>query len=269
MKSLRLYLPLSVTLLCCAIAWWHGPVAQLPHYHDFADQQVRFGIPHFIDVVSNLGFAAVALWGLFRLFPARRQASLRHGWPGYALFLAGLFFTALGSSYYHLAPDNARLVWDRLPIALACAGLLAGVRGDVWMRSCNILAFLLACLAVGSVAWWHFTELYAVGDLRPYLLLQGLPLLLIPLWQKIHGAPRADRLAFAGAIGLYVLAKFAELADHPVAAFTGLYSGHNLKHLLASLAAALIVVRLAQRTAAPDNSRLCLPSNASQGKIPC
>ena len=49
---------------------------------------------------------------------------LRAGWPGYRLFLIGLLLTAFGSGFYHFAPDNARLIWDRLPIALAEAGLI-------------------------------------------------------------------------------------------------------------------------------------------------
>ena len=248
MKFLRIHLPSAVTLSCIAIALWYGPVPQLANYHDFADHSHALGIPHCMDVLSNLGFAIVALWGIWHLFPVRQHHAIRHGFPGYALFLTSLFFTAIGSSYYHLAPDNARLVWDRLPIALACAGLLAGVWGDVWTRSSKILTLMLSTLALSSVVWWHYTEQAGAGDLRPYLLLQGLPLILIPLWQKIHHAPRAERLAFAGAVGCYVLAKLAELADHPIAVLTGFISGHSLKHLLASLAAALIVARLLRRT---------------------
>jgi hypothetical protein len=171
------------------------------------------------------------------------------------LFLVGLFLTALGSSWYHLAPDNARLVWDRVPIALACGGLLAGVWGDVQRRESRHLAAMLALAAVASVGWWCFTDLSGSGDLRPYLLLQALPILLIPLWQWIYRLPGADRLAFGAALALYVVAKFAELNDHEIAALLGGLTGHTLKHLLAAGAAALIVGRLASRSgAAHDGS---------------
>ena len=85
------------------------------------------------------------------------------------------------------------------------------------------------------------------GDLRPYLLLQVLPILLIPLWQWIYRMPAADRLAFGGALAIYVVAKFAELGDHEIAAALGAVTGHTLKHLLATGAAALIVGRLVCR----------------------
>lgn len=247
MKPLHHHLPLLVTVLLAAAALVHGPIAQPAGYHDFADQKVVFGIPHFADVISNLGFALVAIWGWIKLAPATGHPDIRPGRAGYRLFLIGLFLTALGSSWYHLAPDNASLVWDRLPIALACGGLLAGVWGDVQQRESSKLASWLALVAVLSVAWWYFTDLSGSGDLRPYLLLQAGPILLIPLWQWIYKAPGADRLAFGGALALYVIAKFAELGDHEIAAVLGAASGHTLKHLLATGAAALIVGRLVFR----------------------
>ena len=251
MDKLYRHLPLLVTAVLAAAALFHGPIHQPDGYHDFADQTLRFGIPHFCDVSSNLGFALAAFWGWLILAPAREHADLRHGWAGYRLFLAGLFLTALGSSWYHLAPDNARLAWDRLPIALACGGLVAGVLGDVLRRECDRIASWLALAAVASVAWWYFTDLAGNGDLRPYLLLQGLPILLIPLWQWIYKAPVGDRLAFGGALALYVVAKLAELNDHEIAAVLGAATGHTLKHLLATVAAALIVGRLARRVKTP------------------
>jgi hypothetical protein len=250
MKIMLSRLPTLLTLALILALLAHGPIPQWPHYHDFADTRNWHGLPDAMDVLSNAGFALVGAWGLIRLWPARRQPSLARGWPGYRLFLAALVLTAAGSSYYHLAPDDARLVWDRLPIALACAGLLAGVRGESGPAvNTRAWALLLSASAVASVAWWHYTGLHGEGDLRPYILVQGLPLVLIPLWQTIHRAPRADRLAFAAALGLYGLAKATEAYDHETMALLGLISGHTLKHLLATAAAWLLVWRLTQRVA--------------------
>lgn len=247
MKTPRQNLPLLVTVLLAGAALVHGPIHQPADYHDFADQTVRFGVPHFCDVTSNLGFALAAFWGWVKLSPARAHPALSNGWAGYRLFLAGLFLTALGSSWYHLAPDNGSLVWDRLPIALACGGLLAGVLGDVRGRDSGVLTTWLALAAILSVGWWYLTSLSGQGDLRPYLLLQGLPILLIPLWQWLYHAPAVDRLAFGGALAIYVIAKIAELNDHRIAAVLDPVTGHTLKHLLATVAAVLIVGRLTAR----------------------
>lgn len=214
------HLPLVITALLAGAALYHGPIAQPAAYHDFAAQQLAFGIAHDADVVSNLGFALVALGGCIRLAPASRHPRLRAGWAGYRVFLIGLL-----------------------------AGAWGDVSGEVRSEPSRALAAWLALIAVASVGWWHYTELAGRGDLRPYLLLQGL--LLIPLWQWIYQLPGADRRAFGAALALYVIAKFAELNDHEIAAVLGGVTGHTLKHLLATAAAALIVARLVARVRAP------------------
>ena len=241
------FLPSALTLLIVGAMLWHGPIVQPANYHAFADNSVFLGCPHSADVFSNLGFALVGLFGWFALRPQR--AHIGAAWYGYRLFLLGLTLTALGSAYYHLAPDNARLVWDRLPIALACAGVLAAVRAECGQsRQPQAEAAILALLAAISVAWWHFTDRHGQGDLRPYLLVQLLPLLLIPLWQHLYPTPSTDRLCFAFAIVLYVAAKAAELHDHEISNALQWTSGHTLKHLLATVAAAVLTLRLWHRT---------------------
>jgi len=106
------------------------------------------------------------------------------------------------------------------------------------------MAFVLALCAVASVICWHATQSTGEGDLRPYLIFQALPIVLIPLWQISYGAPRAERFAFGAAIALYALAKAVELYDRPVFASLRWISGHTLKHLLATAAAATIVAYL-------------------------
>jgi len=226
----------------------HGPIPQLAHYHEFADTRSLLGLPNAGDVLSNAGFALVAAWGFAVLAPRSRDPRLARSWPGYALFLAALALTAAGSAWYHLAPDDARLVWDRLPIALACAGLLAGVYADTHEppRS-RALPLALAIAGAASVLWWSITDARGAGDLRPYLFLQAAPLVAIPLWQAGAGARRAERLAFAAAIALYAAAKAFELADRAVFDALGFASGHTLKHLLATAASAAIVASLAAR----------------------
>jgi len=242
--------PLLVVLVAVGGMLLHGPVAQLAHYHEFADIRPGLGLANAADVLSNLGFLLVGTWGLWRLAPRAGHPALVAGWPGYRLFLVALVLTAGGSAWYHLAPDDARLIWDRLPIALACAGLLAGVAGETSGASARRWAIRLSFVAAIGVAWWH-----ATGDLRPYLLLQGLPLLLVPLWQAIHRAPRADRRAFGLALVLYAAAQLAELNDHAVFEAIGWVSGHTLKHLLATAAAATVTWRLASRARAADQGR--------------
>ena len=80
------------------------------------------GVPNAMDVLSNLPFIIVGLIGLYLTLRNRSQSPQQR----YALLVlfAGLFLTGLGSGYYHLAPDNRRLLWDRLPMTIAMAGFL-------------------------------------------------------------------------------------------------------------------------------------------------
>src|SRR5262245_61702575 len=71
----------------------HGRIADPADYTDFADRSALFGIPHAADVLSNAGFALVAIWGWLALRPRQGSEQLRAGWPGYRLFLIGLFLT--------------------------------------------------------------------------------------------------------------------------------------------------------------------------------
>ncbi|HET9472106.1 MAG TPA: hypothetical protein VFO24_13460, partial [Usitatibacter sp.] len=155
MNRIAQWAPLAALAGAAAIMAAHGPIPQLPHYHAFADARTLLGVPHAMDVLSNAAFAVVGLWGLWRLRGPAVRAHLGRAWPGHALFVAALVMTAAGSSYYHLAPDDARLVWDRIPIALACAGLIAGVYAQTHeARHALALTAALAVLAVASVLWW-------------------------------------------------------------------------------------------------------------------
>lgn len=98
-------------------------IPQPQSYHLFADRRGSLGIPNFGDVVSNVPFGVIGICGLLFLLRSspsqlkRRFLDSRERWP-YVLVFIGLLLTAFGSSYYHLSPNNARLVWDRLPMTI-------------------------------------------------------------------------------------------------------------------------------------------------------
>ncbi|MBX3604250.1 MAG: hypothetical protein KF788_03215 [Piscinibacter sp.] len=234
-----------VTGLTALALLLHGPIAQWPDYHAFADQRAWRGLPHAADVLSNLPFLLIGLWGLSRPGPAT-----------WRLFAAALVCTAAGSAFYHLAPDNTRLVFDRLPIAWACALLACAFlaeRVDArWGRLPALAASLL--LASASVGLWWVGDAAGQGDLRAYLFVQFLPMLLVVAGLSLR-LPPLRALAVPGpawwvTLGCYAAAKAAELADHAVLQATGLVSGHTLKHLLAAAAAAWIL-RAALRSGSP------------------
>jgi hypothetical protein len=238
-----------IGVIAAAIAAWlmaSDPIPQDPSYHAMADRRAVLGIPNGLDVISNLGFAVVGLLGL----AAVRGGRFADPWTRrpYALLFVGSVLTAVGSSYYHLAPDNARLVWDRVPMTLAFMGLLTAVvaeRVSVPVAKRSFLPLVMAGIA--SVVYWYATETRGHGDLRPYALVQFGSLLAIAAILAFHpGRWPATRFLAAG-LGAYVVAKALEGGDAAVLGLTGVVSGHTLKHVVAAAGIACIAADLRMR----------------------
>ena len=203
----------------------------------FADTRSFLGLPNALDVLSNLPFALIGLAGLARhrqLEGAARPAGL--------VFFASLLAVALGSSFYHLGPGPARLLFDRLPITVAFMALLALVLGDrVSPRLARLaLVPLIAAAAAAALVWYFGGEQRGGGDLRPYALTQALPLAVIPLLLALFPG-RLDERRFVGALCLYLAAKGFEALDAQVYELGQLVSGHTLKHLCAGAACFLLM----------------------------
>lgn len=217
---------------------------QADAYHQFADARTWLGIPRAANVLSNGPFLLVGLWGLSAC--VRREFAQR---LEYAIFFAGTALVCLGSAYYHLAPDNERLVWDRLPMTLAFMSLLAAVLGErvdgAWGR--RLLAPLLG-LGLASVVYWRWSEIAGAGDLRPYALVQFLSLMLIVyMLLAFRGVYGDDRRMWLG-LGWYVIAKVCEHFDAAIFAGTGtVVGGHALKHVAAAVGIGYLAAMIRRR----------------------
>ena len=218
------------------------PIAQSAAYHDFADQRFLLGVPNLFDVASNVAFLIVGALGIALCAGQRRPPRV----ASWMVFFICTALTGFGSAYYHWAPNDATLVWDRLPMALAFMALLVAL--VVEHVGEGLERFLLApALATGvmSVLWWRWS-----GDLRPYLWVQFAPLLCIPLLLAMFPARYThQRFIFYG-LGLYALAKAAEIEDKDIFTLTAhAVSGHTLKHLLAAGAIFALLLMLRRREA--------------------
>ncbi len=246
-RKMALALLIGVTAIVIAAIFLAARVPQPLSYHNFADARPWLGIPRFGDVVSNIPFAIVGVWGLIFLLQQRRQCFLdpRERWPYYFVFI-GLLLTALGSSYYHLAPDNARLVWDRLPMTIVFMSLVAAMIAErISVKAGLWLLPLLLAIGIASVVQWHLSEVRGHGDLRFYAAVQiyaGLVLLLMLLFPARY--TRTSDLAVV--VGFYVLAKLLETFDRSIFNLGHMVSGHSLKHL-AGAAAGYWILRMLQK----------------------
>ena len=158
------------------------------------------------------------------------------------------FSTAICSSYYHLAPDNARLVWDRLPMTVGFMGLLAALVSERVDRSAGrTLLVPLLIAGVALVLYWDWTEVRGAGDLRPYFLVQFGSLLLVALILLLYPSSGSDTRYIVGGLLVYVLAKIFEVADAEIFAIGGMVSGHTLKHLVAAAGVWCLVLMVRAR----------------------
>ena len=231
---------LLVALVAGVALWRHGPIAQWPDYHRFADARAWGAIPNAANVLSSLAFLAVGAWGLRRW---RRSGLAGPAHAAWGVFGAALLCTAPGSAAYHWAPGNDMLALDRLPIAWACAALLCGLLAERvdprWSRVPVLAGALLA--ATLSVAAWWIGERGGQGDLRPYAAVQFLPMLIVPavlvLRLPATGAPAVPPPTWAVVLALYAAAKLMETVDAAVLDALALVSGHTHKHQLAAAAA--------------------------------
>ncbi len=233
------------------------PISQNLTYHDFADQRTILDVPHFFNVVSNVPFAVVGVAGLLFLFSDRAR---RPGgpvdeptvWLAYVILFAGVGLTAFGSAYYHLDPNNDRLFWDRLPMAVAFMGLFGAVIAErIDLRAGKILLMPLVVAGIWSTLYWRETD-----DLRPYYYMQFFPLAALPLILWLFPARYTRTGDLLAALGWYIVAKFCETPfDGTIFAIGHLASGPTLKPLAAAMGTYQLLRMLQRRERYPAEPR--------------
>lgn len=148
----------GVAIVCFVVLMIVTPaIPQSEAYHDFADKREFFGIPNTLNVVSNFPFLVVGLVGLVlcyygNYFMLSSQGELL----GWTCFFVGVAAVAFGSSYYHLKPDDATLVWDRLPMTIAFTSIVAIFiieRIDQHKGTVSIVPLILA--GILSILYWR------------------------------------------------------------------------------------------------------------------
>ncbi|MES2732258.1 MAG: ceramidase domain-containing protein [Bacteroidota bacterium] len=223
------------TVLSIGTVFFLQPIPQNPHYHHFDDARTMLNIPHFWNVVSNAPFLLVGFIGLWLLLG--KKVEFTPPFPPVAFFFIGIFLTGIGSAYYHWAPSNETLIWDRLPMTITFMSLLAAIISVcIHRKTGTFLLWIFLIIGIGTVLYWYVGEMRGKGDLRFYALVQFYPLLAIPMIVYLYPSNKLSRPALLKAILWYVLAKVFEKADGEVYQMGGLLSGHTLKHLASGAA---------------------------------
>jgi len=216
------------------------PIRQPQEYYNFADKRAFLGIPNFFDVTTNMAFFLVGMPGLWFCLKNRCQGA-RYAWI--ALFV-GLVSVSLGSSYFHWNPQDDTLVWDRASLTIGFMGLFVALLGEyVSDRLGRVLLVPALILGVASVFYWHWFD-----DLRLYLWIQFMPILVIPLVMVLFRSGFSHQWLIVVTVCCYVLAKVTEVYDREIFLFNHqLFSGHSIKHILAALGCFAILLMLKNR----------------------
>jgi hypothetical protein len=209
------------------------------HGHHFADARPWQALPNALDVLSNLPFLVLGMYGWVLLSHKALPSSPR---TAARVFFTGLVFTSIFSSVYHLQPNATfGLALDRAGMAVAFAGVIGLALyersnfPDVrpWMWGVLVLGVLSAFLP-------HFSQ-----QVLPWGVVQfgGIALVLVcALRQRSTEALGVNLFAM---ITWYMAAKVLELNDAAVFEATQqAISGHSLKHIAASLAAVPVLAAI-------------------------
>lgn len=241
-------LPVVTAAALVAFFLLSSPVPQDPAYHQFADGRTLLGVSNFWNVMSNLPLMVIGLWGTLIVFRDHDSVCLPGLELAYIVFFAGIFLTALGSAYYHLNPANDPLVWDRLPMTIGFAGLFSLILGEfVSKRIGRAILVPLLLIGIASVEYWAYTETNGQGDLRPYVVVQFLPMMLVPAIMLTYKPAIGPAKYFWYMLLFYVLAKLFEFIDSELYAVGGIISGHSMKHVFAAMASATVLFALTKR----------------------
>lgn len=230
-------------------------IPQSQEYHNFADQRTLFfGIPNTLNVVSNFPFLIIGITGLILCHHGNYfKLSLQGETLGWSCFFIGVTAVAFGSSYYHLAPNDDRLVWDRLPMTIAFTSIMAIFiieRIDEKKGMISIIPLIVA--GIVSILYWRFFD-----DLRPYAVVQFAPCIVIPLMAILMPPMYTHSTYWLWAAVFYLLAKIEEAEDKVIYKWTHhVVSGHTLKHLCAAMVPVFLTLMLTKRSIEPERKSL-------------
>ena len=222
-----------------------GPIPQDIAYHNFADDRAFFGIPNFFNVISNLPFIIIGLWGIA---VAKNLKDKEDQWINYTLF-TGFFLLTFGSGYYHIMPNNETLVYDRICMVIIFMSFFAFFIYKCISKPAGYKAhFVLNIIGILTVFYWIVTERAGNGDLRWYAMVQFFPLVAIPLILSLYKSTYSPVKQIVFIFFYFALAKLAENYDEEIFKITtGNISGHTIKHLVMAAAGYEIVLMVKDR----------------------
>ncbi|MQM00503.1 hypothetical protein Taro_033236 [Colocasia esculenta] len=141
----------GAAVLCLFFMVATPKIPHSPGHHIFADMRNFLGVPNTLNVLTSFPLLVIGVigfvlclhghcfgirwvcvsgvlnscvscrWRIFYLVAdlwCCGEVSVKGEIWGWTFFYAGVVGLAFGSAYYHLKPDDARVIWERLPVLL-------------------------------------------------------------------------------------------------------------------------------------------------------
>ncbi|PCI96487.1 MAG: alkaline phytoceramidase [Flavobacteriales bacterium] len=227
---------IAVFVITAIALYFLDPIAQDLAYHRFSDCRTYLGVPHFMDVMSNIPFLIIGFMGIRLARKAFKKETMAYFLMLFVLFV-GVLFTGLGSAFYHYEPNNFTLIFDRLPMTLVFTSFFGTIIYDYVDKRAGAWSFYtLFTVGVYSIFYWYYTEIIGAGDLRLYAFIQFFPVLAVPLILIFYKNHQLYTKQLLYVIAAYTLAKICEHFDTQIFEFLSVVSGHTIKHLFSALA---------------------------------
>jgi hypothetical protein len=246
--ALVLLAALTLAALVGLLAW--GPVPLDADVHRYAEARRWLGLPNAGNVLANLPLLLVGLWGWRVTRDSGWAAPLRRAWMGFHACVAG---GSLIAATYHVAPNAAGYVLAQIAMSAAFVLLTLGMLAErVHVRfGARPFATTVALLGAATlVALASGATGDGAIDLRPFLLLQLLPVLLIPAGALSLPGTHTRASDWLLMLVAYAAAQGFHFADAAIHAATGGLGGHALMHLALAAVAAQLAYRAATAASA-------------------
>lgn len=243
----KLYLIYIILFMSILVVLNIPPISQDIEYHNFADQRQIIGISNFWNVLSNLPFIFISYFAVSHLLNAGSLVFPTNLFSSYLIFFLSIGSIGLGSAYYHFQPSNETLFWDRLPMTIGFMAFVSIITGEYISEKVALkLLYPLIFTGTLSVLYWFITERSGQGDLRPYVLVQFVPMLILPLILVMFPARYTHTGYIWAMLAAYFLAKIFETFDVQIFSIISL-SGHTIKHLFAAIGPYVFFLALKKR----------------------
>ncbi|WJX35361.1 hypothetical protein P8452_23364 [Trifolium repens] len=244
-RNHRIWGAIAIFICCMCLILFTPSIPRSPDQHQFADVRNLLGVPNTLNVMTNFPFLVVGVLGfVFALDGSFFNISSQGEVWGWVLFYGGMIGVAFGSTYYHLKPDNHRVIWDTLPMMVAFSSLLSCLIFERFGQRSGLSSMF--ALLVSAILCVLHERIY--NDIRFCMMFQLILPLAIPAIAFMYRSKYTHSGYWFLSTGIYLLAKIEGAGDKKIYRVNHYFiTGHSLEHLCLALIPFFLSIMLIYR----------------------